>query len=936
MPKFLVDSHLAVYIFLKELVCLMRGTGRVKQPVLMIVFIAALWLAAGTASAAETVITILGTADLHGHIFPWDYARDTVDHETGYAKIASVVKAVRAENPYTLVVDAGDTIQGSWADFFLSEELHPVIRAMNLIGYDTWTLGNHDFNFGLDVLSRAITGSEATPLVANIYRADGTRWLTPYIIKEISGIKIGLFGLITPHIPRWEAGTPAHYAGLRFSDPITEAKKVVAELQDQVDVIVLVAHLGLNPEYGLPGSSLAAVLAANPEIAVAIAGHAHAEIDGVEIGGALVVEPGRYGHLVSRIDLTFETGHGAPQLVKKEAQNISTKHYSADPEIMEALDAYHAALRAEANTIIGRASADFLPQRYLLPGIPTVLVRDTALVDLLNAAQLKYTGAQISAASLCDPHRELVAGPIRKRDIYSLYKYDNSLLVVKITGQALKDYLERTARFYNTARPGDLTVSFNKNIRVYNYDLFAGIDYEIDISRPVGGRIVKLEYNGEPVGADQEYTLAISNYRFSQLVAAGILQAEDLLFDAYTAWGEAGRIRNLIIRYIQEQGVLEPAVDNNWRIVGVDPNHPLQAEAYAQVSAGELSLPRSVEGLNLTALNVYELMRAGRLPYQALTILHTNEIGDLLAAQTVWADLERYRQVADRSLVLGLGGGPDNLVNLFGYDALAVGGNRFFQQIADWLELDRRTDFPVLGANLYTDNSSLFARYLIKEVGGIYVGIFGLAARETGIEPNPTDDMRLTVADPLVTARRIVAELTGKADVVIALIDAHGNGAGAVTAKDLAEQVPGIDLIIAGDGRTAGMGGLLGETLIVPAGGPARGLGVAELLLQHGRITGRYVLSREDEPVVVGMGERNSQPVRQGKAEDTAKKYTIITNGFRVGGGTGVTKYQIQPGDTLSEIAQRLGVRLTDLVELNSISNPDLIYADRFLLVPVD
>ncbi len=915
----------------------MRGAGRVSKPVLLSVLCVAMLFFVGTASARQTVVTILGTADLHGHIFPWDYALDAEDSDTGYAKVASVVKEVRADNPNTLLVDAGDTIQGNLAELFHGEEIHPVIQAMNRIGYDTWTLGNHDFNFGLDVLGGAIDGSQATVLVANIYQEDGTRWLTPYVIKEIAGVKIGLFGLITPHIPRWEASTPTHFTGLTFTDPIAEAKKVVADLKNKVDVIVLIAHLGLTPEYGLASSGLAAVLSANPEIAVAIAGHAHAEIAGAQVGEALVVEPGRYGNKVSRIDLTFEVQNGACKLVKKEAHNINTKNYPADPEVVSALQAYHDAARAEANTIIGRATADFLPQRYVLPGIPTAQVQDTALVDLINQIQLEYTGADISAAALFGAHSDLKAGMIRKRDVFNLYKYDNTLLAVKITGQQLKDYLEWSARYFNRAKPGDVTVSFNKNSRSYNYDLFAGVDYEIDISRSVGDRITNLKFKGEPVTAEQVFTLALNNFRFNHLVAEGIFRREDIVFDSYAEWGEAGRIRNLIVEYIQEKGSLTPRVDHNWRIIGVELDHPLKDEVYAQILAGQICLPRSAEGPNVKALNVYELMDSGQLPYRTLTILYTSdthshlEVGEDLVRLV--AEVDQYRRVAPRTLVVGVGERAGKPMNPIRYDALTVGEHDYIGEPEELLEFDLLTESPVLCANLHKAGSPLLAPYLVKEVDGIYVGIFGFVTGEDfdGLSPQNVPD--LAIIDPLVAARQMVAELAGKADVIIALSQPGSNGAPAITSRDLAEQVPGIDLIIAGDGSADSL--LVGKTLIVPAGGDGRLFGVAELIFDNKEIISRYVKLMVNISGVERVGERKSQDIGEGKSFGIAKDYTIIANRFLDGSGAGFKSYKIQPGDTLSEIALRLDVSLTDLVKLNSVSNPDLIYADQILLVPV-
>ncbi|MBO8126424.1 MAG: 5'-nucleotidase C-terminal domain-containing protein [Firmicutes bacterium] len=1109
----------------------------------LVALLLVLLLSVGVVSAQQTVVTILGTSDLHGHIFPWDYAVDEEDDDTGLAKVASVVKEVRAENPNTLLLDAGDTIQDNMASLFNDEPVHPMIQAMNLIGYDTWTVGNHEFNFGLDVLGRAIDGSKATVLAANIYKEDGSRWLTPYVIKEVAGIKIGIFGLVTPHITRWEASTPSHFAGLVFADPIEEAKKVVAELKGKVDAIVAVAHMGMEPEYGVPGSGLRAVLAANPEIDVVLAGHAHADIPGEEVNGVLVVEPKRYGNRVSRIDLTFEQKDGRWELVKRESTNINTKGYEPDSEVVAAFQKYHDEARAEVNTVIGKVTADFLPEPYVLPGIPTAQVQDTALVDFINKVQLKYTGADISAAALFSTRSDLNPGDFRKKDVANIYKYDNTLIAVKVTGKQLKDYMEWSAAYYNTAKPGDVTVSFNPNIRGYNYDMFAGVEYEIDISQPPGNRIKNLTFKGKPVTDDQEFVLAVNNYRFGNMVSDGYFNEEDKVFDSYEKWGDAGRIRDLIIKYVEEQGEVTPECDYNWRIVGADLDHPLKDEVYELVESGKLEIPTSADGRtpNVKSLNVYELIQEGVLPYKTLTILHTNDTHsrllegkyDGMGMAKIATLVDRYRQVLPASLVLDAGDAfhgqtiatlvkgesVAKVFNAVGYDAMTAGNHDFNYGYQRLLELDRLADFPILAANvLDADGNPIFAPYMIKGVGGIYVGIFGLATPETTYKTHPKNVEGLTFADPIETARKMVKELKDKVDVIVALTHLGLDKSSEVTSEDLAWQVTGIDVIVDGHSHSELTEGLMvNNTLIVQAGEYDKNLGVAELLLKDGRVVQKYakLISKaeaasvpEDQEVldvlaqvkaenekitsvVIGKtavtldgerahvrtretnlgnlicdamlaatgadaaltngggirasiepgeitkgevitvlpfgnivvvkkmtgaqllaaveyglsaypdaagsfcqiggmtvnfdpsapaGSRVTRILVQGEPLDPERYYTVATNDFLAAGGDGYTmfaeaetvaelggldevlinyiqeqgtvapkvdgrlsdqpaadfvEYIIELGDTLSEIAEEYGVSIGELVELNAITNPDLIYAGQSLNIPV-
>nr|WP_279289006.1 5'-nucleotidase C-terminal domain-containing protein [Anaerosolibacter carboniphilus] len=566
------------------------------------------------AAGEQVKITVLATSDMHGRIYPWDYAIDSATDNTGFAKAYSVVKEVRAENPNTILIDNGDTIQDNMASLFNNEEIHPMIQAMNMMDYDAWTLGNHEFNFGLDVLGRAIKGSEAPILAANIYKADGTRFVNPYMIKEIQGVKVAIVGMITHHIPRWEASTPKNFEGLTFVDPAEETKKVLAELDGKADVIIGSYHLGEEGEYGAVG--LAEIAKAHPQFTAMIAGHAHSDIPGKDVNGVLLVEPKNNGNKVSRIDLTLEQKDGKWIVVDKASKNIDTKTYPSDVEMEAAFKAYHDKAREEVNVVIGKVTANFLDQVDVLPGIPTAQVQDTALVDFINEVQMHYTGADISAAALFDSKSNVLAGDFKKKDVANIYKYENTLMAVKVNGKELKEYMEAYAgKYFNTYKPGDVTISFDPNIRGYNFDMFAGVDYQIDISKPVGERIVNLTFKGKPVTDEIEFTLALNNYRFGGLSKDGIIKESNKVYDSYEKFGDDGRVRDLIVKYVQEKETIMPTTDNNWKIIGADLNHPLKDKVYEMVKKGELKIPTSEDGRtpNVKALNVNDLIKEGKL-----------------------------------------------------------------------------------------------------------------------------------------------------------------------------------------------------------------------------------------------------------------------------------------------------------------------------------
>jgi 2',3'-cyclic-nucleotide 2'-phosphodiesterase (5'-nucleotidase family) len=571
------------------------------------------------ANEKETNITILGTSDVHGRIFPWDYALDSEDKDAGYLKIASVVKDIKSKNKNVILVDAGDTTQDNSIELFQDEEKNPIIEVMNDIGYDTWTLGNHEFNFGLDALNKAVKTSKATVLAGNAYKENGERAFDAYKIVEKDGVKIALIGMITPNIPRWEASTPEHFKGLKFKNPVEETKKVIKELKDKADVFIGVFHMGLDNEYtDFDGSKT--IIEANPELTAVIMGHAHSDISGEMIGNTIVVEPKSYGNRVSKIDLKLKNENGKWIVVDKTSENIYTKNYPVDKELEEKYKRIHEISRNDANTVIGTVTEDFIKDTQVLPGIPRVQVEDTALIDFINEVQMHYSGADISAAAAFKSDMNLLKGDFKKKDVANIYKYANTLIGVKVTGKQLKDYMEWSARYYNTYKDGDVTISFNPDIRGYNYDMFSGIEYDIDISKPEGQRIVNLKFKGKPVTDDMIFTLAVNNYRFGNMVKDGYFKAEDKVYDSSEKFAD-GSIRNLIGQYVKEKKTISPKVDNNWKIIGIDLNNPLKDTIYKLVKEGKIKVPTSEDGRtpNIKSLNVYELQKMGLIPTEQKT-----------------------------------------------------------------------------------------------------------------------------------------------------------------------------------------------------------------------------------------------------------------------------------------------------------------------------
>lgn len=556
----------------------------------------------------KATVTILETSDIHGAIAPWDYATDSAA-DNGLAKVATIVKQERAKDPNLLLVDCGDNLQDNLIEEFRNQKITPMVGAMNLMKYDVHILGNHEFNFEFENLEKTIKTYKAPTVVANIYQTkNDKRWLKPYVIKKVNGVKIAIIGLLAPHIDTWEAASPDHFRGLKFTQPIDELDKVLKEVEGKADAIVVVSHYGPDGEYGSVGMNTIAEKYGD-KVAVFLIGHAHAVINSKESNGLLVLEPGSKGIDIAKATLNFEKQNGKWVLTDKSGELLKVKGADVEPdkEIMDYDAPTHEASRKLANEVVGKVGADFLPGLWWngITDIPAAVVQDTAMMDLINNVQMKNAGADVSMAALFDAASNLTKGDFRKRDGVKVYKFDNTLFGVKVTGKQLKAVMEAQAgNFFNQYKAGDVTISFNPNMRLYLYDMFQGVNYDIDISEPAGSRIKNVTFKGEPLKDDQVLVLAVNNYRYGVLVKNGLISGkpEDVVFESKNA------VRDMISDYVKEQGTIMPDCDNNWKITGT--SFPPESEkVWQMLRDGKLHVEGSADGRtpNIKAINVKDV-----------------------------------------------------------------------------------------------------------------------------------------------------------------------------------------------------------------------------------------------------------------------------------------------------------------------------------------
>lgn len=549
--------------------------------------------------AKEIDIQILATSDLHGKFYPYDYAINEESKSGSLTQIATAVKKYRTDN--TIIVDVGDTIQDNYSEMFFKDKIHPMMLAMNEIGYDIWAIGNHEFNYGVENLKNIMKQSTSKVLIGNLYNPDGTSFADSYTIIEKDGVKIGVIGMCTPNITKWDSVNLKDYI---VTDPVEETKKIVKDLRDKVDVLIATVHMGEENEYDVPNSGANDLANACPELDLIIAAHEHKLVEETYVNNVLIVENKSSGATMSKVNIVVEKDKFGCKIVDRKAESIKISEYESDKELSKKLAPYNERAKKEANIIIGELIGGNLVPENEIAEIPQAQIEPTSLIDLINEVQMYYTDAQVSSAALFNIDANLEPGKIKKSDTSLIYKYGNTLYKVQMTGKQLKKYMEWSANYYNTYNPKDLTISFNENVRGFNYDMFSGVDYQIDISEKPGNRIKNLKWTktGKEVKDDEVFVIAVNNYRVNtHLLSYGEIYEEGeelpkvLEIDVN---GKIGGVRELIGDYIKnvKGGKITPNNPKNWEIIGNNWDEEKHKKAVQMIREGKIKIPSSQDG----------------------------------------------------------------------------------------------------------------------------------------------------------------------------------------------------------------------------------------------------------------------------------------------------------------------------------------------------
>lgn len=514
-------------------------------------------------------LTIFETSDVHGYLFPTDYQSRKQEAEFGLFRLAALLKKERSQlNGPSLTIENGDVIQGSPFTHYVvkqKKEASVIMEALNRCEFDAGVIGNHEFNYGLNYLNSAVQGADFPILSANILNAENKpAFGEAYKIFKRDGLKVAVLGLTTPYIPNWEH--PENYEGLSFKSAVDCAKEYVPFLKEQADIVVVSYHGGFEKDLNTgedteiqTGENEGYALLHEVEgIDVLLTGHQHRVIADT-INGTAVVMPGDKGRYLGKVTIEFEEVNSNIRISKVLPEVISTEHSEADHNLVDEFTAVNNEVENWLDQPIGMVKGDMTIQNA-----EGARRTEHPYVEFIQRVQMHYAECDISGTALFNNQAKGFTPEVTMRDVVLNYIYPNTLAVLSISGKDLRLALERSASYFELDEKGDIIVNpafMEPKPQMYNYDMYEGIDYTIDVSQPKGKRITRFLYKNEPVKDEDTLEVVVNQYR-------GVGGGDYHMFDASKIIREVTIPMNeLIGDYFSNFSPIEAKVNHNFKVI---------------------------------------------------------------------------------------------------------------------------------------------------------------------------------------------------------------------------------------------------------------------------------------------------------------------------------------------------------------------------------
>ncbi|OUA62567.1 bifunctional 2',3'-cyclic-nucleotide 2'-phosphodiesterase/3'-nucleotidase [Bacillus thuringiensis] len=568
-------------------------------------------------------LRILETSDIHVNLMNYDYYQTKTDNKVGLVQTATLVNKAREEVKNSVLFDDGDALQGTPLGDYVANKIkdpknpvdpsytHPLYRVMNLMKYDVISLGNHEFNYGLDYLNKVIEKTDFPVINSNVYKVDhddkeenDENYFKPYHIlkKEVVDeagqkqiVKIGVMGFVPPQIMNWDK---ANLEGkVKAKDIVATAKIMVKKMQDEgADIIVALAHSGVDKSEYKEANKMENAsyhLATQvPGVDAVLMGHSHTEVKDV-FNGVPVVMPGVFGSNLGIIDMQLKKVNGKWEVQKDQskpqlrpiANSKGTPLVESDQKLVNEIKDEHEKTIEYVNTHVGETKAPINSYFSLVQDDPSVQIVTNAQkwyveeelkkpeyekikdIPVLSAGAPFKAGGRNGATYYTD----IPAGTLAIKNVADLYVYPNTLYAVKVNGAQVKEWLEMSAGQFNQIDPKKTEEQPLVNIGypTYNFDILDGLKYEIDVTQPAKydkdgkvvnantNRIVNMTYEGKPVADKQEFIVATNNYRGSSQTFPGVSKGE-------VVYQSQDETRQIIVKYMQKIKDIDPAADQNW------------------------------------------------------------------------------------------------------------------------------------------------------------------------------------------------------------------------------------------------------------------------------------------------------------------------------------------------------------------------------------